>query len=392
MDKMRVILGITTCLLTATQLEANQPSCFGCNCCYDYAVNPPLIEPGCCRLFGGVEFLYWKPYEDDLHFTTTTQGKELETARRIDDVVAIGKGREVSFEWESGFRVSLGYHLPCDSWSLQLNWAHLNSQVTDHIENQKQIEGENVNFTWVYAAPPFLDAQPWELNICGANDSNSINGLWKLSYDQVNLFASRSFLAGCSLILEPHAGLTYLSILQKMRVEIDSTGLSYDDPDFQVNMRTTSDLVCDFKGVGIVTGLNSIWNFCCGLGIYANADVGIVYGEFDRQHHFITYSISDVDNTNFNHTLSNGDGSLTALRAEISSALGLCYISHFNCDRSLFRFKAGWEQKVFFGQNMFPVISNIFNHLDDDWVITNTRGHNTNLYLYGFVFGVECSF
>ncbi len=86
--------------------------------CREEALNPhhlstSIEEPACGQLYAWGEFLLWRYHQDGLHFAVTG----VETANR-------GKLYALDGDWESGFRVGVGYHFPCSYWDLSLSWLY----------------------------------------------------------------------------------------------------------------------------------------------------------------------------------------------------------------------------------------------------------------------------
>lgn len=349
----------------------------GCQtgCCWDYAVNPPLVYADCCECnwSGSLDYLYWKTFEDDLDFgSIVSRDDQFEQHRRRTYTFT---RKDVNFDWDSGFRIALGYSFPCDCWALSLDWTHYR---TDAHRNINVASSNTTND--IFINPPFVESIDYYQAFGNDITTSQMSASWTLQFNQVDLSFARNYQVGPCVFVKPHIDISALIIQQKM-----SNNLTVQDPTREVI--DSSQIKCEFKGVGIGTGFDSLYQLGCGLGFYGTWRVSCYYGSFDQLHYLL-----EVDNFSERNTaVYDLQDRLTALRVVNNLSLGLSWITRYNCDRNIFYFKAGWEHHTYFGQNMFLNIerSEQFFTLNP---IVDARGLGGNLYLYGFMFSVGLAF
>ena len=139
------------------------------------------------------------------------------------------------------------------------------------------------------------------------------------------------------------------------------------------------DLDNDFKGVGVRSGFDTVWNFGCGWGLYGNFAASIVYGRFSVDHdEEIRQAISPYDKTKVLETKE----SFHASRAMLDLALGIQWASLF-CDCQYgFTIQFGWEHHIFFHQNQMWRVNRIGNK-ENMGVLPNITGENVFLQRRG---------
>lgn len=369
--------------LAVVAVTATQGLFGGCQtgCCWDYAVNPPLVYADCCECnwMGSLDYLYWKTFEDDLNFgSVISRDDQFDNHhRRTYDFT----NKEVNFDWDSGFRIALGYSFPCDCWELSLDWTHYRTDANRSIN----VASDNTTND-IFINPPFLDSISYfqAFNTSGITTS-SLSGSWTLQFNQVDLTFARNFQVGPCVYLRPHLDITTLVIQQKM-----NSSLSVETQNHTVT--DASNLKCEFKGVGIGTGLDSIYELSCGLGIYGNWRIACLYGTFDQTHYLLEVETT-TSSAPRNTAVYDLQDSLTALRVVNDLGIGLSWITRYNCDRNIFFFKAGWEHHTYFGQNMFLNIERRDSDAQQTLgFIKNAQGVRGDLYLYGFIFSIGLGF
>jgi hypothetical protein len=116
---------------------------------------------------------------------------------------------------------------------------------------------------------------------------------------------------------------------------------------------------CEYHAFGIKSGINSQWELGCGFGIYGDAYLTLAYGQMRTKNRVIITGEVDpsasVEEFAERHAKSNG--SWCTVKPVGDYAIGLYFRQGFNCDRSLFEVKVGWEHHVYYGHNQFRGIN-----------------------------------
>lgn len=209
-------------------------------CCY---FDPQPCGMECGNFFVDAEFLYWRAFEgglsnpcDIVEVTNTDEGGI--TLSRLK-----GKSHDPHFEWNEGFRVQIGYQLPSKSWDISASWTLYESEAK--------------------------------------RENSGLKNKWHLDLDVVDLaFHYQCHPCDC-FSLTPYAVVRYAQIDQHLHKHSRAT----------VNeLVETSRLKLKdhFWGVGPLLGLRADWNMGCGWGLYGNAAVGVLYGNFDVKTHLTT--------------------------------------------------------------------------------------------------------
>lgn len=371
-------------------------SCNDCCCdkvepCYGYAYNPPIFFEDCCGWFADIEFLYWKPCQAGVSYGAVYTARLNSPFVDHFDVIGTidGVQKYPKFEWDAGFRVGLGYRLPCDCWEVVLRFTHFRTEncgncISGQFDDVSDFSADCTQgqiFAPAYSTVVdfFLptDFEIWK--VC--ND-------WKVHLNQLDLQFAREFFVGRCVTLRPFAGLRALFLEQRYNIDYLAEGTAFTSDVEALDLKEYVKMKDDFKGTGLIAGLESTYGFGCGLAFYGSATGALVYGQFDVvQRDEITFSsgasTGAASTFRFNQTKTDNH---TCLLAGADLEFGLRWRQAVNCDRNAFTLKLGWEHHVLFDYNKYrslasPALSNVVNN--------NPSG---NLYFYGIVFAATIDF
>lgn len=310
-------LSAATILLLSSSVAYAQESC-----CY---------EEVCCPTFCGYNItvsgsaLYWQPHEEGLDYAIKNQAG---TAFANRDA----RVERVNFNSNFGFRIALGYQIPCGKMDLQAIWTRFYGSGSDSS-----------------TAPPFGGLfQVWTIPGSGLTAAQNARAKWHSKLNVLDLRMSTLFAPCCFLQLRPFISLTNAWIDQTFNVTT-SGGTNTQI----ANAIVISDAIRmknNFWGIGPKAGLDTSWALFCGISFYGNIDASILYGRFDLKqsevvrltglNNPITYL--DIDHNNYH---------LSRVNLDLEIGLKWECLLFSNCCNLLIQ--AGWENLYFFGQNQF---------------------------------------
>jgi len=341
-----------------------------CQRCYclgpeNTAVNPP-VRPKTCDgdLFIEVAGFYWNAHQDGMEYAVQNHVRVLDPiaeffTQSLNNLIDADY-KDPDFKWDFGFKAALGYNSPCDGWDIGVYWTWYKGRASSHDESETDDNTTLIALWSAYSPPVFGE-------ITYATD---IQTDWDLKLNLVDVELGREFWVSKYLTLRPHVGLRFARLDQEFIIKHKGGSFSEFSTD-QFSFNNEVDLDNEFKGIGVRAGLDTVWNFGCGWGLYGDFAASIVYGRFSVRH----------DESN-RHAAGNHDKvkiletheSFRASRAMLDLALGLQWATLF-CDCKYgFTVQLGWEHHMFFNQNqMWRVV-----RIDDtfDFGIPNDSGEN----------------
>jgi hypothetical protein len=334
-------------------------------------INPParprLADQGGIIISG--EALLWKPYENGLEFALTNKGPSSTTVPHGVNFAGNSKVHTVDFDYAWGFRVGLGADIPHDGWDANLMWTRLHSTDTRHVRADDDSNG-SLYIMWDNPAFPATDNP-----IAGTvNLAQRAHGKWRLRFDMFDLELGREFYVSKWLTLRPNIGLRGGLIHQKFKTRYSGQDVAATGYDFIKGNFTN-----DFWGVGPRGGLNTMWGLGCGVSIYGDAAVSLMYGQFNVKEHVSGTTGSSKTNRLRIHR------NVHLPRASTDLALGLRYDVMFDDDSYHFGIHGGYEQHMFFSQLQ---LMNPVNDIYDGKVVSNLG----DLALHGWTLGARFDF
>jgi len=322
------------------------------NCC------PPSCcdNNNCCGDFWvEADALWFKADEDGLNY-----GSRITTTAIPGSTTHDIRTRSVDPKWEAGFRIGVGYNLPCDCWDIAVYWTRFHHKNSRHHHFTPS--------TTDSFAPAFGPvAGDFAVAISNARAH------WKLHVDLLDVELGRDFCCSPCFTLRPFIGVRAAWIKQDFRPHYfftDATGVETSLSDVR--------LKSDFDGAGIRGGLDSEWKFGCGFSIYGCAAANVLYGE-QRTHFDSTSSL--LTGTAIEHQRHN----YKRCMAITDAAIGLRYKTCFWCDSMAVTFQLGYEHHYFWNKNRFENSITFTGDADQSF----NRG---DLCLHGVTFGARVDF
>lgn len=295
----------------------------------------PREQPKTINIVANV--LYWYTSETvDWAFTLEQSGNSVQSAYKT-----------FSFDWTPGFRIGLGYNMEHDQWDTQIKYTWFQSKATDHTVGS--------------VTPAFLAARLSFLEPF-ATGRASLN----LRYNMVTWDLGRSFLVSKHLCLRAAIGLRGGWITQTIHSNwtIDIFGVH----------TASEDLKQKFQGGGPTGCVIGKW--CFGnirkhsLSLISQIEASYLWGHWSIQDKF-------TDNLFFTTIYINtSDRNFGCFM--LRSFIGFGWDYNFNCNRSHFELKFGYEIEDWL--NQFQIFSDA------------SGSQNNNLILQGFNFSFRFDF
>ena len=218
-------------------------------------------------------------------------------------------------------------------------WTHFRTSANSHDESECD-DNRSLLPLWSDFAPTAGNG--------GILWTTDIETHWKLRLDFVDVELGREFWTSKYLTFRPHVGLRLLWV--KQEYEIDHSGGSWeknDDPS-SPPYNNKVELDNNYHGVGLRTGIDTVWNFGRGWAFFGNIAAAIVYGRFNVDHEEDNRQARSPHDKD---PLLETEDNFRVSRATTDVTLGIQWSSMFSNCRYGFTAKLGWEHHLFFDQN-----------------------------------------
>jgi hypothetical protein len=192
-----------------------------------------------------------------------------------------GELAEISFGWDWGFRVGLGYNFEHDDWDVMATYTLFNTSGSNG-------EGSNTN------AVSVVGNKGWSLTPSGGDatgaDSSFIcaesgKSKMKLDLDVVDLELGRNYFVSRDLSFRPHVGLETAWVKGEQNTYFTGGQAASPARAFPLGSNTFHiDDTNNFWGIGPRTGFNSNWYLGNGFSIFGDADLALHWGRFKVSH------------------------------------------------------------------------------------------------------------
>lgn len=275
----------------------------------------------------GAEWLYWKTQQDNMAVAGVSE-INVETPNFFDACV-----EEPKFKFTSGFRVNLGYELPCNCWEANVIYTYVPVQSNKrHLvatDTQEILTLEDADLI-----PGFVD------NI------QELSQRWDLTINNIDVDIARTITFNECISIRPHAGFRTLWYTEKQRVAAvvdDFYGTGEDEFNHLSSLGKNK-----FRGYGVEAGLWGSWQIGCGFSLIGHFGGSILYSKFDvTKFYDLTFVAEgeetiDVESAKICHSIRTATPTMDYF-------LGLQFADQM-CDMS-FAIRAGWEQHILFDTN-----------------------------------------
>lgn len=335
-------------LLGLTSGSAAEPVCTYCLGAENTAINAPVLPRVCGGFLVTVAGLYWNASQEGMEYAIDTRVSIPIINPTTANIEQLNFLQGAHFltphpQWNFGFKFGLAHTLACDGWDLGLQWTHYASLSPVSLE-----VGENQSFITLW--PSFSPSQG-EIDYARGIDVD-----WKVTLNLIDVELGRAFWSSQRLSLRPHAGVRYATVGQDLDLTHRGGSWSPRTGPAQDPFNNKMDLDNDFKGMGIRSGLNSIYHVAGGWGIFGNFAASLIYGRFHvEQNEKNELSVSPYSSTKI---LSLEDH-FRASRAILDLELGIRWSQFFfSCNYGVTA-HLSWEHHLFFNQNQLWRVNRI---------------------------------
>lgn len=302
------------------------------------------VECGCCgsNFFVEALVLYWHPKVAGTEFVGGIFSvKEIEPT---NTTITTGSTKDclqfVDFRWNWGFKVGLGYNLPCDGWDIFLNYTGFNSKGhksvcigkdNEYLINYKSfpIHTTFTNFVEEVKTTSML--------------SKKAKSKFCVDLDALELDLGRSFYISKSVVLYPKIGLKafWIEFKQNTRyTSVQGTFFLFDPPRDQFVLNYTIKDTNKFSGVGPHFIFGTQWHFCNNLYVYGNISGSLLYGLFTIHHRDKLSLLAEGIELLFKNRLCQ---SRRAFVPMVGTQIGLAYDTYCNSDMMHLTFRLAFD-------------------------------------------------
>jgi hypothetical protein len=274
-------------------------------------------------------------YAIDNQVVNPTQGANEELNFLID-----AKYKNPDFSWDFGFKLGIGYNTTHDGWDIGAVWTHFRN--SSHTKLAADLNDNNTLLPLWSAFAPSTGGG-------GVLWATSIDSNWKLNLDFVDIDLGRQFWTSKYLTMRPHIGLRLAWI--KQEYEITASGGSWASSGTPFLTQAFNDIVDidqKFHGVGLRGGVDTVWTFGRGWGLYGDFSVGIVYGRFNVDHDEEARAARPPYDK---EKILESEDNFRASRGTTDVSIGIQWSTLFSNCRYGFTAMLGWEHHMFFDQN-----------------------------------------
>jgi Legionella pneumophila major outer membrane protein precursor len=286
----------------------------------------------------GADWLYWKVRQDGI-----LPGRIF--ANEIIDGEAFTRTRGIHPDpkWNNGFKVYLGYELPCECWDVNVCYTYIPSR--DRLVNFTGLENE------LFVSP--------------TGSFNFFASKWNLTLNNIDLDIGRTVCFGECLKIRPHVGFRATWFDQKFR-SFGAAAVFGEDALTQTSVFFDAlSTKQRFQGYGAEAGLWADYKLSCGLSLIGHFGGSILYSKFNvrdreafgfiNQTTPITSEIVNAELNIINATI--GRDSLFSATPSLDYFIGLQYAD--TLVDILYKVHVGWEQHVLFDTNRFLSAGNL---------------------------------
>jgi len=338
------------------------------DCNYPFGVNLPSISRETCNWGAHFDFLYFQISEDENPFayviTNNSNAKSPTTSGTFSLTT-----KEYAYDYHAGFRLGIDAGLPFDGWNVSLDWTHYLHQNKGSVS----ATGDQVAFS-SYLNIGFFTPQDNDVLYSDSFVDSSL----RTQLEVLDLVLNRQFYVGHQVTFCPYGGIR--AFILKQKVEASNTihgaplGLAFNTS--TTNLKAST----DFKGVGLVGGFFSTWDFLCQCNLYTDMKCSIFYGKSRStlQGQLTNTGLESGQNLTFINAHFSHD--LNTVKYAFDFALGLQWKSSNLANGSVVCLRAGWEEHLYFNQNTLMNLSE-----DQMFVGGSYKKPNSNIAFQGLV-------
>ncbi|GAB5411479.1 MAG: hypothetical protein ChlgKO_05930 [Chlamydiales bacterium] len=233
--------------------------------------SPQLVDD-CYHWFFTIDALFFRMAMGGTEFAASSN--QLGFRAEMPTFPLKGSEKAMSFQWDWGLRVGLGYQFEYDGWDVcaEFTYFDTNNSASLSAGRRGAIIPQKGYSRILFVTPGF------DFDFSHATSAKS-----SLDFDflRLDVELGRDFYVSRRLSIRPHFGPTaaLFDIEQKVTYsggEIPDGGLGVNS----VHIRDEMELDC----VGPRVGFDTDWSIGKEFSVFANAAIGILYGYYDIEH------------------------------------------------------------------------------------------------------------
>lgn len=242
-------------------------------------------EPHGQGWFLSIDVLYWQTKVDGAEYVAS------DSSFANTPISAVGRLKEVEFDFEFGLKVGLGYNFFHDGWDMGLQYTYFDQNAGNKTGTSSPAILLPTTATLVIAETSYGDIATGAVTppiFCTSATTD-----FKLDFDNLNLELGRNYFVSRNLSFRPHFGLksAWIKIDWDNRYTGGETAFSVQTPfNTTINFRglgldtVYANINSDFWGLGPRAGVNSKWYLTNGFSLYGNVDGALLFGYFETKY------------------------------------------------------------------------------------------------------------
>ena len=295
------------------------------------------------KITAGADWLFFKIQQDGMNIGS------IETTSAVNATIAKEDFSLVNpnYKYHTGYRLHLGYELPCESFQVDVIYTHLPT----HARTTK-FSSSNINTSEfipnVEDFPMLGYKKTFSFNKANVvSSSNVVTSKWSAELNNIDVDVIRTIFFGDCLSLKPHMGFRAMWMDQKLRANQSLSETQTLDGITSTEAVTSQAVLKErFKGLGIEGGLYIDWNMGCGFSLLGHFGGSVLYTKIS------SLGEANIQSSILNDTPVTTRHSKNTVRTGIPTLdyfVGLQYTDHV-CEM-LVSGVVGWEQHVLFEAN-----------------------------------------
>lgn len=296
----------------------------------------------------GAEWLSWKTEQDNMVVGSVA---EIQNSNNQENnpLIINACNKRPNFKSDNGYRVWVGYELPCDCWDVGVSYTYMPTSakmpffLAPEVVEQEVLPQQTLFST---NTSDFLFLSKEIAKNTGSN-FQAFRAKWNSTLNYVDVDLGRTVCLGECFKFRPHAGFRAAWLDQKLRAR--GTFVTQDNMDQLEATELQSVFKEKFKGFGIEGGIWAEWYVGCGFSFVGHAGGSVLYSKFTvRERQTVVGSVNRELEEQLIYSLSLCDSFWTGTPTA-DYFLGVKYDTCF-CDM-IFSAHVGWEQHIFFDMN-----------------------------------------
>jgi hypothetical protein len=291
---------------------------------FNYSKDMALACPS--DFYFHADYLLLQPKQEGLEYAMTNTNTSNTFPITGGEILGFSNDNR-DWDWDSGFRVGMGFYLNHDAWTIDLNWMwfKINEEASNAATNSEVL----IPF-WI--VPGSNQAVPLTNNTASAR--------WHLSMNVLDLSIGKPYHVSRYFIMNPFFGIRGAWFDQHYRARYG--GLYGNGTVFQNGAEM--DGRNDFWGVGTRAGMNTEWLLGGGWELLANLSFSFLFSKFDVDQEMAlgTGTASNSFNLDFKHYQNTTNMELQ---------LGVAWGAYFNKHQHHISLQLMYEFQEWFNQN-----------------------------------------